>query len=43
MKAGLTLKIKKYEFDTTQVNYLEIVYIINRLEIPQEKMDSILE
>ncbi|QKX57713.1 uncharacterized protein TRUGW13939_04831 [Talaromyces rugulosus] len=43
MEAGLTLKIKKCEFDTTRVNYLGMVYTTNGLEIPKEKLDAILE
>ena len=43
MKAGLTLKIKKYKFNITWVNYLEMVYTTNELEILKEKIDTILE
>jgi hypothetical protein len=42
MKAGLTLKIKKCEFDTTTVNYLGMVYTPEGLKIQPEKMDAIL-
>ena len=42
MNAGLTLKIKKCEFDTTTVNYLGMVYTPEGLKIQPEKMDSIL-
>ena len=30
---GLTLKIKKYKFNTTIINYLEIVYTLEGLKI----------
>ena len=43
IKAGLTLKIKKYKFDITQVNYLEITYTTNRLKILEEKINDILK
>jgi hypothetical protein len=42
MKAGLTLKIKKCEFDTTTVNYLGMIYTPEGLKIQPEKMDAIL-
>ena len=39
---GLTLKIKKYKFDTITVNYLGMVYTLEGLKIQPEKIDSIL-
>jgi ABC-type branched-subunit amino acid transport system substrate-binding protein len=42
IKTGLTLKIKKCEFDTTTVNYLGIVYTPEGLKIQLEKTDAIL-
>jgi hypothetical protein len=30
---GLTLKIKKYIFNTTTVNYFKIIYILEGLKI----------
>jgi hypothetical protein len=41
MKAGITLKIKKCEFNTTTVNYLGMVYSPEGLQIPPEKIDVI--
>ncbi|EED15766.1 gag/polymerase/env polyprotein, putative [Talaromyces stipitatus ATCC 10500] len=41
MEAGLTLKIKKCEFDTTTVNYLGMIYIPEGLKIQPEKVDAI--
>jgi len=43
MKAEITLNIKKCKFNTTKVNYLEMVFLLEGLEIPKEKLDSILE
>jgi hypothetical protein len=39
---GLTLKIKKYTFNTTTVNYLRIIYTPEGLKIQPEKIDAIL-
>ena len=33
MNIGLIIKIKKYKFDITTVNYLRIVYILEKLKI----------
>ncbi|EED18404.1 retrovirus polyprotein, putative [Talaromyces stipitatus ATCC 10500] len=41
MEAGLTLKIKKCEFDITTVNYLGMIYIPEGLKIQPEKVDAI--
>jgi hypothetical protein len=42
IKVGIILKIKKYEFDTTTVKYLEIIYSIEGLQISLEKVDVII-
>jgi hypothetical protein len=42
MKAGITLKIKKCEFDTTTVKYLGMIYSTEGLQIPPEKVDAII-
>jgi hypothetical protein len=42
MDEGLTLKIKKYVFNTTIVNYLGMIYTPERLKIQLEKIDAIL-
>lgn len=42
MDAGLTLKIKKCEFDATTINYLGMIYTPEGLKIQPEKMDAIL-
>ncbi|EED14713.1 retrotransposon polyprotein, putative [Talaromyces stipitatus ATCC 10500] len=41
MEAGLMLKIKKCEFDTTTVNYLGMIYTPEGLKIQPEKVDAI--
>jgi hypothetical protein len=41
MKAGIILKIKKCEFDTTIINYLGMVYLLEGLQILSKKIDAI--
>jgi hypothetical protein len=42
IKARITLKIKKYKFDTTTIKYLRIIYSTEGLQIPPEKINIIV-
>lgn len=42
IEAGLTLKIKKCEFDTTTVKYLGMIYTPEGLQIQPEKIEPII-
>jgi hypothetical protein len=42
MDAGLTLKIKKYEFNIITIKYLRMIYTPDKLKIELEKMNAIL-
>jgi hypothetical protein len=42
IKTGITLKIKKYEFDITTVKYFGMIYSMEGLQILLEKINIII-